>query len=559
MTSEFVNQMVWYIQEKTPLIIISGKDHTHIRNELCETARALNQCICFWKNGARFEDPITYRQGKKTVISVRNFLSSVHSGEDFDEDSIDSIIDELFSGNQAVNYLIESSDADDVVKWFDKKVEYDGFIQVVEDKGEAFTFCSTAINEIGNKDAACRKTLILLLPLDDTDIPETGEYGVYVLGPTPDLERLQSLYLDVRKENNMKLPEVAVQKSIVNVLKGCTLSEARNLLSKVIRTYGRLGSSELKFLQTERYSKVPMSDVLTFIPASDDMVYGGCEALKQWISDRKNLTSEEAAQYGLTPPKGVLLVGPPGTGKSIAARMISDILCRPLFSFNVDALFQRLVGVGEEKTRKALSLIDTLGDVVLFIDEVEKIMGGTQAGGKAHESTIRLLGMLMTWLSDRKSSAFVIATSNNLLTLPPEFSRKGRFDEVFCVDLPALKEREEILSLHLKKRNQHLEPSEISEIAKLTVGASGSELVELIQSAMIQAFHRRTPLTFEDLQTVALQTPPLARRRPEEILLYRSWSSQIGIPASLEKSDFEIEQAKEEEMVIPEWDDRAYQ
>ena len=153
----------------------------------------------------------------------------------------------------------------------------------------------------------------------------------------------------------------------------------------------------------------------------------------------------------------------------------------------------------------------------------------------------------------------MIATSNNLLSLPTEFSRKGRFDEVFCIDLPALKEREESLRLHLKKRNQLLEPSEISEIAKLTAGASGSELVDLIQSAMIRAFQRRTPLTFEDLQTVALQTPPLARRRPDEIILYRTWSSQIGIPASLEKSDFEINQAKEEEMIIPEWDDRAYQ
>ena len=559
MSSEFVKQMVWYIQAEKPLIVISGKDHEHIRNELRETAKVLNQCICFWKNGSRFDDPISYRGKERKVIPISKFLANIFSDEESDDDELFGImINEIISDNRSIKHLTEASDADDVVKWFDKLDDYDGFIQVIEDKGDAFSFCSTTIDAIGNKVATCRKTLVLLLPDDETEIPNTGEYGVRVSAPLPDIDKLASLYLSVMKQNNVELPEINVQQSIVKVLRGCTLSEARDILSRAIRTFGKLGPSELKFIQTERYSKVPMSDVLTFMPASEDMVYGGCEALKQWISDRKNLTSEEAAQYGLTPPKGVLLVGPPGTGKSIAARMISDILCRPLFSFNVDALFQRLVGVGEEKTRKALSLIDTLGDVVLFIDEVEKIMGGTQAGGKAHESTIRLLGMLMTWLSDRKSSAFVIATSNNLLTLPPEFSRKGRFDEVFCVDLPALKEREEILSLHLKKRKQHLEPSEISEIAKLTVGASGSELVELIQSAMIQAFHRRTPLTFEDLQTVALQTPPLARRRPEEILLYRSWSSQIGIPASLEKSDFEIEQIQKE-VDSPEWDDRAYQ
>ena len=599
MSSDFVTQMIQYIQDdKISLIIVSGKDHQYIRSELHETAKQLNHGICFWKRGSRFEDPVFYGSKKEFVIPTDKFLSSTYCPTDVEKfidtvhtfslesDDEDDIFDECFTTRDqhhtsthavsrnidtadtrikdgAVTSLLENSDADDVVRWFDQNFRSNDFIVVVEDKGEAFSFCSKILDSISSKPSTGNKILVLLIPMHDEEVPEVGDYGRTISGPLPGKVALYSQYIKIMGEHKLNLPSEGVQRTVINTLQGCTLLEADILLKKFIRRYGTLENVGISEFQEERYSYLKKeTDALTFIPITGNVPHVGYHGLRNWIRIRRDLTSDDAQDYGIHSPRGILLVGPPGTGKTLGAKMISQELNRPLFSFNLDTLFQRLVGVGEEKTRRTLELIDSLGEITVFIDEIEKLIGGTELAGNAHETTQRLVGMLLTWLSNRESHAFVVATSNNLLRLPAEFSRRGRWDQVFYLDLPSLKERKEILSLHLDGRKHILTEDDVTEIASITTGYSGAELAGLVQDSLISAYmDEKRPLCSDDLKKAVSVSPPLAMRRPVELQIYRKMAKHIAIPASLEDSDFAVGVGDVNENTIStnEWDGRAYQ
>ena len=597
MSSNFVTQMIQYIQDdKISLIIVSGKDRQYIRGELHEIAKHLKHGICFWRRGSRFEDPVFYGSKKEFVIPTNKFLSSTYCPTDVEKfidtvhtfslepDDEDDIFDEFFttknhhhtstravSGNidtadtrikdGAVTSLLENSDANDVVRWFNQNFRSNDFIVVVEDKGEAFSFCSNIIDSISSKPSTGNKILVLLTPMHDEEIPEVGDYGRIISGPLPDKADLYDQYIKIMSEHKLTLPSEGVQRAVVNTLQGCTLLEAGNLLKKFIRRYGTLEKEGMSEFQKERYSYLKNeTDALTFIPITDNIPHVGYHGLRNWIRMRSNLTSADAQDYGIHSPKGILLVGPPGTGKTLGAKMISQELRRPLFSFNLDTLFQRLVGMGEAKTRRTLELIDSLGEITIFIDEIEKIIGGTELAGNAHETTQRLVGMLLTWLSNRESRAFIVATSNNLLRLPAEFSRRGRWDQVFYMDVPSLKEREEILKIHLSGRKHVLTEDDITEVASITAGYSGAELAEIVQDGLISAYiDEKRSLCSDDLKKAVSVSPPLAQRRPLELLAYRKLAKRIAVPASLDEADFDVDVDVKEEGISTDWDMRAYQ
>ena len=233
---------------------------------------------------------------------------------------------------------------------------------------------------------------------------------------------------------------------------GLSLERIRRVLSKIIAQYGEIdGANSFSFILTEKKQIIEQSQLLEFCIANKKMLdLGGLENLKNWIKIRSNAFSQQAIEYGLPYPKGVLLVGVQGTGKSMAAQIIACEWNLPLLRLDFGRLFGSLVGQSESRIRRVIELVETLAPCILWIDEIDKIFANSQSGGD-NGTTNRVLATFITWLSEKSSPVFVVATANNIDWIPPEVIRKGRFDETFFLSLPNIKERESIFNVHLKK------------------------------------------------------------------------------------------------------------
>jgi SpoVK/Ycf46/Vps4 family AAA+-type ATPase len=251
---------------------------------------------------------------------------------------------------------------------------------------------------------------------------------------------------------------------------------------------------------------------------------GGMEILKQWMSVRKKAFSEEAKKFGVETPKGVMLVGIQGCGKSHMAKAIASTLSLPLVRFDVAKVFSKTVGSSEENIRTVISLIEAVSPCVLMIDEIEKGLAGIQSSNQSDGgTTARVVGTLLSWLNDKTSPVFIVATANNIQQLPPELQRKGRFDELFFVPLPEESERAEIFSIHLRKRNRNPEDFNIAAFAKASEFFSGAECEEAIRAALIDAFDKGEPLSDTHILASIRSLIPLFHTCREDLEYLYKW------------------------------------
>jgi SpoVK/Ycf46/Vps4 family AAA+-type ATPase len=263
---------------------------------------------------------------------------------------------------------------------------------------------------------------------------------------------------------------------------------------------------------------------------------GGLDGLKTWIGKRRRAYGAEAAAYGLPTPKGILLVGIPGTGKSLCAKAVGTALGVPTLRLDVGALFQSLVGESEARTRDALQLAEAMAPCVLFVDEIDKGLAGTASGGGAGDSGVarRVLGSILTWMQDRPADrpVFVVATANQVDGLPPELLRKGRFDELFAVDLPTPAEREAIFRIHLGRRKRDPADYDLARLAEATPDYTGSEIEAIVVEALYHAFDLGREITTEDLLAAARAVVPLAVTAKDTIEAVRRWGATRARAAS---------------------------
>jgi SpoVK/Ycf46/Vps4 family AAA+-type ATPase len=263
------------------------------------------------------------------------------------------------------------------------------------------------------------------------------------------------------------------------------------------------------------------SQALEFYPVQespDDV--GGLDALKKWLGLRERAFSDEAAAYGLPAPKGLALIGIPGTGKSLTAKMIGGLWRLPLLRLDAGALFGSLVGESEERARNALRLAETVAPCVLWIDELEK---GFASGDLDGGTSRRVLATILTWMQEKTAPVFVVATANDVTALPPEVMRRGRFDEIFFLDLPTEAERREIITVHLRKRRRDPALFNVFQLAKECDGYTGAELEQAIIDAMYQAFAEERDIRTEDIIAAIARTVPLSKSQREVIERLRSW------------------------------------
>ncbi|GAB2578900.1 AAA family ATPase [Streptomyces capparidis] len=365
----------------------------------------------------------------------------------------------------------------------------------------------------------------LVVTAPTREVPrELGDDAVVLELPLPDADALRAELESLIGQNSGVRSELTVhgRARLAQAALGLTSTQARRAFAKAIVRDQVLDDRGIGAVLAEKKAVIRASRALDFVSAEETPDHvGGLEALKRWLTLRERAFGEEAAKYGLPAPKGMALIGIPGTGKSLTAKMIGGMWRLPLLRLDVGALFGSLVGESEERVRQALALADTVAPCVLWIDELEKsfAVGGGGDGGTAQ----RVLGTLLTWMQEKTKPVFVVATANDVTALPPEMLRRGRFDEVFFLDLPTEAERREILVVHLRKRRRDPARFDVAELARLADGYVGAELEQAVVDAMYRAFAEERDITTADVAEAIGRLVPLSRSQRETVEHLRTW------------------------------------
>ena len=386
-----------------------------------------------------------------------------------------------------------------------------------------------------------RKTVFFVSP--ELLIPDSLQKEITIYDfPLPTLEEIRAKFESMINQNKgieSNLTEEEKDKLCKAAL-GLTLQEAEGAFALAMVNDGKICIKDLGTIMQEKVQVIKKTGILEFIQSDYTIKdIGGLDNLKNWLLKRNNSWSEQAKKYCLPAPKGVLVTGVPGCGKSLTAKAMSTIWQLPLLKLDFGKVFSGLVGSSEENMRKALATAEAVAPSILWIDEIEKGLSGLNSNGDSGVSS-RIFGQFLTWMQEKESSVFVIATANNISNLPPELLRKGRFDEIFFVDLPTQNERKEIFKLHLEKRLKNEEVAgEITEIknvcaelAKMTEGFIGSEIEQVVVSALYDAFFENRGLKFEDLVKNIETTVPLSKTQKEQILALREWANIRAVSAT---------------------------
>ena len=318
---------------------------------------------------------------------------------------------------------------------------------------------------------------------------------------------------------------------LVGALSGFTLAEAEHILTRVIVDDGILGARDIEQVVTAKYADMKAAGLLEFCPTDvtlDDIA--NLASLKSWLATRRSVVSapERAAQSGLPFPRGMLLVGVPGCGKSMCAKAVAADWQLPLLKLDTSGIYDKYVGESEKHFLSAIRSAERAAPAILWIDEIEKAFsGGDNDGGVS----TRILGTFLSWLQERRGDVFVVATANDIARLPAELVRKGRFDEIFFVDLPDTDVRESIFRLHLKRRKQPIDAFDLPALAEATDGFSGAEIEQIVVSALYGVFAAGGKLSMENLSAEIARTRPLSATMEERIQGLRDWSQGRTVSA----------------------------
>ena len=388
-----------------------------------------------------------------------------------------------------------------------------------------------ALRELSHDLENSYSTVILLSPV--LKIPVELEKDVTVLDvPLPDFSELLELLRGIarvlkqegRAEVNLERGDV---ERLVRAALGLTLNEAENAFARAIALDDKLDADDIQLVLEEKRQVIRKSGLLEYFPTDEDLGgVGGLEYLKTWLDRRSSAFGDEARQFGLPEPKGLLLLGVQGCGKSLTAKAIASHWRMPLLRLDMGRIFGSLIGSSEDNMRRAIKTAEGVAPVVLWIDEIEKGLAGAGSSGETDGGTgARVFSSLLTWMQEKAAPVFVVATANSIKDLPPELLRKGRFDEIFFIDLPSQAEREEIFGIHLRRRNREPAAFDIGQLATLARGFSGAEIEQAIIAGLYQAFEERTALDQAHIERALTETRPLSTTMAENITALREWAS----------------------------------
>ncbi|MBL9135686.1 MAG: AAA family ATPase [Verrucomicrobiales bacterium] len=383
------------------------------------------------------------------------------------------------------------------------------------------------------------KTILLVSPV--LEIPPELDKEITVLNfPLPTKEEmaelLEKIIEDVRqfRQVTVDIDEVGRERLLQAAL-GLTLSEAENVFAKIIVKGERLSGDDVDDLLAEKQQIIRKSGLLEYCPARETLDHvGGLPVLKDWLVKRAVAFTPEAQAFGLPPPRGVLMLGVQGCGKSLCAKAVATQWRLPLLRFDMGRMFGSLMGSSEENTRRAIAVAESVAPAILWVDEIDKAFAGSRGSGASDGgTTARVFGTFLTWLSEKTAPVFVVATANDISELPPELLRKGRLDEIFFVDLPGQVEREEIFRIHLTRRGRDVAAFDLPSLVEASREFSGAEIEQSIISALFDAFYDSTELTTQHVLHELRQTVPLSRTMSEQIERLRQWAEGRARNASV--------------------------
>jgi hypothetical protein len=383
------------------------------------------------------------------------------------------------------------------------------------------------------------KTIVLISPL--MEIPAELDKEITVISfpqPTmPELgDMLDAIIAEVRERKQIHIDlDGEGRERLLQAAMGLTLGEAENVFAKIIVQHERLSGEDVNEVFAEKQQIIRKSGLLEYYAANEDFSnVGGLAVLKDWLHKRAMAFTDEARAFGLPAPKGILLLGVQGCGKSLCAKAVSRLWQLPLLRFDMGRMFGSFIGSSEENVRRAIAVAESVAPAILWVDEIDKAFAGSQSSGMTDGgTTARVFGTFITWLSEKNAPVFVVATANDVSQLPPELLRKGRLDEIFYVDLPNEGEREEIFRIHLAKRGRDPQRFDLPKLAAAGPDFSGAEIEEAIISALYDAFYTRQELTMAHVLTALGQTVPLAKTMDEQISRLRRWAEGRARNASL--------------------------
>jgi ATP-dependent 26S proteasome regulatory subunit len=385
------------------------------------------------------------------------------------------------------------------------------------------------------------KVIILMSPLQV--VPIELEKEVVVLDyPLPNLSELNQVLSErLAKTRGIRL-DTETREKLLKAALGLTKDEAEKVYRKAQVKAGKLTESEVEIVLSEKKQLIRRNGILEYIEEDETLSsVGGLEELKGWLKQRSNAFTERAREYGLPQPKGMLILGVPGCGKSLIAKTTSRLWGLPLLRLDMGRVYDgSTVGRSEANLRSALKTAESISPVILFIDELDKAFAGGGGSGDSDGGTSgRIFGSFLTWMQEKKSPVFVMATANRVERLPGEFLRKGRFDEIFFVDLPSSAEREDIFRIHLGKRRSEINRFDLEQLTKVSDGFSGAEIEQAIIAAMYDAFAQDREFTQLDIIAAIKATLPLSRTMTEQVTALRDWARQRARPASASVAEYQ--------------------
>jgi SpoVK/Ycf46/Vps4 family AAA+-type ATPase len=353
----------------------------------------------------------------------------------------------------------------------------------------------------------------------------------------PDEEELEEILRNtLRRMHSERRIEVNISRrglhTVIRNLRGLNRRQAEQVIIDTVAEDRRFNKDDINTVLARKRQALHRDGLLEYVEAPVDLQeIGGLRRLKQWLEQREHAMSDEAADYGLKNPRGVLMLGVQGAGKSLCAKAIATAWRRPLLRMDVGGLYDRYVGESEKRLRDALAQAGMMAPVILWIDEIEKAFASAASRSTDGGLSQRMFGSLLTWMQEHPEPVFLVATANDIEALPPELLRKGRFDEIFFVDLPREDTRRQIFAIHLKKRKRNPDHFDLDALADASEGYSGAEIEQAIISALHQAFAAHAKLDTERILTALRDSPPLSVTMAEKVAGLREWAKKRCVPA----------------------------
>ncbi len=523
MNQIFNKSITDYIKARYAVLVIESFEEERVLGELQGIAKAINHELFIWNS----TDGVTYANGSSaSQEKTLDFTAALKFCENRAKEQGSR---NIFVFCDADGYLNSKAPAVNRrrLRDFAINIRKKGYVSNCIIIAPTFEITTDLQKEV---------TLI------DFPLPSREEVKAIISAFLDQYKGVQGITIDVNNELLDKFVDASV---------GLTKLEIDNCLARALVSNRRIDVSDLKGILAEKKQIIRKTGILEYIDSQLNLNdVGGLQTLKKWLELRSHCFGDEALKFGVKPPKGVLLTGIPGCGKSLTAKCVATAWNMPLLRLDMGKIFQGVVGSSESNIRLALKTAEAISPSILWIDEIEKGLSGASGGGGDGGTSVRVFGTLLTWMQEKTSPVFVFATANNINGLPPELLRKGRFDEIFFVDFPSSEERKKILEIHISKLGRNKADFDLNRLAELSgesqfgkdVVLAGAELEAWVSDALIQAFSRRidgeqnADLSMKDFETTIKRVVPMGQMRKDEFLKIREWANENAVSASLSQT-----------------------